>query len=325
MGQIELDQNGNVVRPVVALLSSTNGTGSPVPFNSGGEMVVSSKNYLIGVAEGDIAGHSKFSKLGNAVTSGTAGNDIDIWYGNTAQNVPTAGQTLWIASSSAGDTLAGTGVQKVKVGFLDATFTEKSIEFSLQGTTPVSSTNETLVTPTMNGTNIVSTNTNASVFRITSIRVSQVNGSKAALGNIIVGNSAIVSSGGTNIFSGLNAGQTRGRNAFYTVPAGKALYITSMSAGLGYTGNVVTPKTSTVILRGTYDDANETVTTGTNITGTAFHMPYAEIQISNGFETREFELPIKFPAGADVKVSLVTGGETGTSVKTSLRGWVETV
>jgi hypothetical protein len=307
MGQVDLDINGNVIRPVVALMTSTNGTGSPMAFNDGGEMIVSAKSYTIGVAEGDISGHKAWSKLGNVLTSGTT--EIDVWYGNSIHYRPTAAQQITIESSSTADAGAGTGIQKVRVGFLDSTYTEQTIEFTLNGTNAISSTNTTYVSPVMSGTTQISTGVSDQIFRVQSIRASAVGSAKAAAGNIIV-------KSGTNTIAGLATGQTRGRNGFYTVPAGKVLYITSISAGVGYTGNVTNPKATTVKLLAEYDDANNTVLNG-------FYMPFSEIQIDNEFVSREFEMPIKVPATAEVKLSIMPGGESGTTVKTTLRGWVE--
>lgn len=53
-------------------------------------------------------------------------------------NTPTVGQTLYVVSTNALDTLLGTGAQKVAIVYLDAPGDEQHVTVNLAGTTPVS-------------------------------------------------------------------------------------------------------------------------------------------------------------------------------------------
>ena len=100
----------------------------------------------------------------------------------------------------------------------------------------------------------------------------------------------------------------------YTVPKGKVLYITSMTGGCisGATNEGV------ITLRATYDHDAGALTSG------GFFMPHAEVAVANtsGSIYRPFEIPIKYPAGTDIKLS---GSSTANNAQmfSSLRGWLE--
>jgi hypothetical protein len=73
-------------------------------------------------------------------TSTTAFGDACEYLDNTQalMNTPTAGQTLYLRSSSASDAAAGTGVRTVRIVYLDAAGVQQVRTDTLTGTTPVS-------------------------------------------------------------------------------------------------------------------------------------------------------------------------------------------
>ena len=78
--------------------------------------------------------------------------------------------------------------------------------------------------------------------------------------------------GDTPVYSYISAGFTRARNAAYTVPAGKTLYVTEFAVAYGY-------KTNTTHYCRIYTRANMEAATGFN-TGSIFY-PFTEVICSN--------------------------------------------
>lgn len=249
---------------------------------------VSAMPYLFDIAEGNVVGHSEFERF--AINADIDITSEDIWPTGGAYTFPAAEAGLEILSSSTDDDgdPAGTGVRTVTLYYLDDAFAEKTEVITLDGTT---------VVPT------VATD----IYRVQSLRVLTVGSVGAAVGTITLRHLT-----NTPIYTTIEAGQTRSRNSVYTVPAGKTLYITSIFAGCTSTA----ANGATVTLRATYD----------HIAGAArtFFMPHAEIMVgSNGGGIyRPFELPIKFPAGTDLKCS-ATSLANNASISVGLRGWLE--
>jgi hypothetical protein len=185
------------------------------------------------------------------------------------------------------------GAMAVKIDYLDSTYAEKTEIVILNKDTDV---------PTI-----------GSIFRVNSFRVIAV-GTKATPLNAPKGNLTIKA--GAVTYSYIGATFTRARNAMYTVPLGKTLYITSWNVGAA-TPNNKGSQTCRVITR-----ANIEPTTKFRGTGLIFY-PFTEILLSNEETHLEFLLPTKIPAKTDIKISAI--GLTGFSgsVTSALRGWIE--
>ncbi len=96
----------------------------------------------------------------------------DLWDGPTCAYVfPTVAQQMAISSSSANDTLAGTGIQKIIIHYLDNLYQEQTEILSLNGITPV---------------NTVATN----ILRINAMHSYQEGTGGSAAGNISLKNTA---------------------------------------------------------------------------------------------------------------------------------------
>jgi hypothetical protein len=249
---------------------------------------VSSMPYLFDIAEGNVSGHTPFAKLGyNAAVGNT---EEDIWTQSTVYPwIAAGGIALEVVSSDGNDTLAGTGVQKVRVSYLDADYSAQSEVLNMNGATPVPLTDTT-------------------ILRVNSIRATQVGTGGVAAGNItcrLVG-------GAATVYRAIVAGYTRGRGAVYTVPLGKTLYLTSIAVSSGHT-------TSGKVVRWTgraqVDDTAPTVKLD-------FFQPFFEIITQDSSFHRDFEMPIVVPATADLRISAVS--EPATSYcSCALRGWLE--
>lgn len=93
---------------------------------------------------GEIAGHvAHFVQIMGSRTLGWSSTAV---YGDTceyldtsqaAMNTPAVGQSLYVVSTSANDTAAGTGVRSVRIVYLDASGLERTVDVAMNGTTPV--------------------------------------------------------------------------------------------------------------------------------------------------------------------------------------------
>jgi len=250
---------------------------------------VSSMPYLYDIAEGNVPDHTPFAKLGYNGDVGATEEDI-ITQGGVYYWIPTATalEVLSTGAGAANDTLAGTGVQKVKITYLDADYSQQTQTIDMAGATPVPLTD-------------------ATILRVNSIRATQVGTGGVAAGTIIV--RTVV---GTNTVRAIAVGFTRGRGLTYTVPLGRTLYITSMSVFSGYTtaGKVVR-----WVGRAQVDDTAPTVKIN-------FFQPFFEaITEDNNFHT-DFDMPIRIPATADLKMSATSDG-AGSFCSCAMRGWLE--
>lgn len=253
-----------------------------------GKQRVSAMPYLYDIAEGNVTGHTPFAKLGYNADVGNT--EEDIWtQGGTYPWIAAGGIALEVVSDSADDTLAGTGVQKVRVNYLDTDYSAQSQILNMAGATPVPLTDTT-------------------VLRVNAIRATQVGTGGVAAGNItcrLVG-------GAATVYRSIVAGFTRGRGAVYTVPLGKTLYITSIAVSSGYT---TSGKIVRWIGRAQVDDTDPT-------TKISFFQPFFEIMTQDNNFHRDFEMPVKIPATADLRISAVSNG-AGSYCSCALRGWLE--
>jgi len=264
-------------------------TGAPHGFiDNAGSPQICSQDYLQAVAEGDVTGHTPFSKLG--YNDDVGATEEDIWtQGGTYPWIAAGGIALEVVSASADDTVAGTGVQKVRVSYLDTDYSAQTQIISMAGATPVALTDTT-------------------ILRVNALRATQVGAGGVAAGLItcrLVG-------GAATIYRSISLGNTRGRGATYTVPLGKMLYLTSIAVSSGYTtaGKVVR-----WVGRAQVDDTAPTVRI-------PFFQPFFEIMTQDSAFVRQFEMPIRIPATADLKISAVSNG-AGSFCNCALRGWLE--
>ncbi len=244
------------------------------------------QSYLHALSEGDIANHTPWSKYG--YTGAATTTETDVWTAATAYTFPAAEMAMEVLSSdNTQDKTGGTGALTVKIYYLDSDGVAKMIVLGLNGTTPVA-------------TGV------SDIYRITNFAVGTT-----GTGGKPVGTITLRHLDDTPVYGQITAGYTRDRSSIYTVPAGKTLYVTSVAVAALNAG---ADKGCRFILRGTYSDLEGAVTD--------FFMPYFEIQLRNGTFCREFEIPLKFVAGTDIKFSAIAEA-AGTSCTTALRGWLE--
>lgn len=262
-------------------------TGSGVNKSVDGKIRISSMPYLYDIAEGNVPGHTPYVKLGYNPDVDATEEDI-ITQGGLYTWIPAGGIALDVASSSSDDHLAGPGIQKLRINYLDASYNSQSEILSLDGVTPIPLTD-------------------TNILRVNSIRATQVGANGVASGNITCENV-----GGSTIYRQMPAGFTRGRGMTYTVPLGKTLYITSVAVSSGHT---TSGKVVRWFGRAQMDDTDPSVRI-------PFFQPFFEITTQDNSFVRNFEIPVKIPATADVKLSAISNG-AGSFCNCALRGWLE--
>jgi len=171
----------------------------------------------IDIAAGRFGGFQYFDKFGTNpdIDSGPE----DIWEGGGLYTgFPTdQARTLEIFSSSTNDDEGGTGAEKIIVFGLDSNWEEAQEEFTLDGTSTVTSTstwwrvNRAIVTQSNNGANTTFNDGNITIRHATT-------------GNVLVF---------------LTAGYNQTRQLVYTVPAGKTLYATQAFVSILKSNNSV--------------------------------------------------------------------------------------
>jgi len=138
-------------------------------------------------------------KFGRTPDMDSVDSNEEIWDGTGAYTFPTTATAMTISSSSAADTLLGTGARTFTVIGLDANYEQVSQTISMNGQTGVS-----LPTPLLR------------VYRAFNVSV----GSGATnAGDIWIGSGAIVTGVPTNKFAGVLVGNGQTLMAIYTIPA----------------------------------------------------------------------------------------------------------
>lgn len=253
---------------------------------------VSSMPYLYDIAEGNVPGHVGWSKIGynGDVDAGTE----DMISQGGVYTFPAAQGFMDIVSSSVeddpakADTSAGTGIHTVTLYYLDSSFTEKSVDITLNGQAAVKSSV-------------------SDIYRVQNMRAKVCGTGKVAAGNITLSETA----GTTYKYGYISLGQTRMRQCVWTVPKGKTLYVTSISFSVG---GAAKEKCAVFTTLATYDNKADVIRT--------FFTAYSEIIIEDDAFSRELEVPTKLGEGVDLKVQ-VRGLVADCVCTCSLRGWIE--
>lgn len=152
------------------------------------------------VAQGKVKWARPINAYGARITIGAETN-FPVWANGAFTLPPTAGVQMSIVSTSADDTLGGTGINSVEMHYLDKDLDEKRETINLSGLTPVLS---------------VATD----VRFIEEFHLETIGAGIVAAGRITASNSGIV-------YQEIPAGDVRGASAFRMVPRGKRLFVTA--------------------------------------------------------------------------------------------------
>jgi len=312
---------------------------------------VSAMPYLYDIAEDNVSGHVPFSKIGFA-PSLAANANTDVWSYSATQPVylfPTAamgmevvcqdntadkGTSIKDGTSTGGsltelidtgkDFTASTavavgdyvilekagaspeygyvtkvevnkltcaGAQAVEIVFLDGAYAEQR---------------EIVI---LNGTGVVPT-VKLTLFRINSFRVITAGANKIPTGFITLRHID-----NTPVYSYITAGFNRARNAMYTVPAGKTLYVTELAGGYATTGNA-NKEYARITTRANIDPTSKFKTDG-------LFYPFTDMLTQNNTVIIPLNMPTSLTQKTDIKLSVIASA-TG-AVITTLRGWIETL
>lgn len=274
--------------PAVQLWGYDDLNGYYRPFVLSGDAIrVISQPYQQALAEGDIVGHTPFSKRGFLSAAGTAAETV--WTNGGVYAFPAAaGVQMTVVSSNANDTSAGSGARTVYINYLDPTGASATATAALNGTTPA---------------NIGPSN----VWRINNFRVATTGAGLTTAGNITL------ASGGVT-YGFISAGMNSARTCVYTVPLGKTLYVTSIFFSAA--GN----KYVRFISRANYDNAYSNG--AGQILPSGMFIGYTEALVYNTSVFVPLEQPTKFSALTDIKIDAIPEG-AGAVCACSIKGWVE--
>ena len=168
--------------------------------------VGTSEPFELQVARDQISFHESIHKFGfnNSVDTTLA----TVWFQGGLYSYLSSASTLYISSSSANDTAAGTGARTVTVSGLDNNFDEKIETVSLNGQTGVE----------LNG---------STWFRVNRIVVNTAGTGGGNAGVLYVGTEATPSGGvPTNKYATVGIGDNQTLMMTYTIPRGYTGYIT---------------------------------------------------------------------------------------------------
>lgn len=240
-------------------------------------------DYMTAVARGYVTGAQPFYGYGERITSGSVSNGL-IWPDGALYIPSSAGVQPSIVSTSANDDSVGTGIQSIKVYYIDASLTVQSEIVTLDGLTPV----------TMAATDV----------RFINCLHAQTVGS----GGVSAGVITISFSGGT--MNQMKAGDTRCRSSARMVPAGKRAFIHSMIGGM---------VSGTASANG-HIDIVATEIEGVQYDGIFF--PHGEVAIQDGTAVLGMPMPAG-PFQAGTIIAMLASTDKASTITGTWYGWIE--
>jgi hypothetical protein len=212
----------------------------------------------------------------------------DLWEGPTGTYVfPTVPIQMQLVSTSASDSAAGVGIQRVLVHYLDTNYDIQNEQVTLNGVTPVLT---------------VATN----ILRINSLHAIKVGTTGNAVGNISLQNV-----GGGVTYGFISSGINTAMQAIYTVPNGVTGYISHWQASSGSSGNHFCQ----IELRATTHDG--TIWPGVFLIQDGTGTQNSGVEIT-------FPIPIPIPSKADVKLSVISdASNANVTALGAIMGWFE--
>lgn len=196
-------------------------------------------------------------------------------YLDTSQQVNTVvvlGTTYYIRSTSTQDSAAGTGIRSMRVNYLDG------------------SGNRTITTVTLNGTTAVSLGNNISFVQY--MESETLGSNLTSVGDITI-SSVTGAPTVAQTIEKIVAGDARSMSGRVKVPTGFTLYL------LGWRGSVIGARMD-LRIRGTVFTDDRTLSQG-------FHFQQPMLLDDGVSDTENFHY-LKFPQGAELKVSAISGG-----------------
>jgi hypothetical protein len=225
--------------------------------------------FELQVARGQIQGHS-------VVTIAGYNSDVDqAWEMITPVgdlSYAAAALQMTVSSSSASDTLAGTGARTVLITGLDANYAVITETVTLNGQTAVTTTN--------------------SFLRINSMLVTSAGTGLANAGIIYIGTGTVTSGVPATIYNLISIGFNSATSSQYTVPAGYTGYLTVARIGLAQDAG-----TTLITARTRFIGTNGIAVTGPIIV------------TNNGISTIDFPYPIAIAEKTRIQGEAIGGAD----------------
>ena len=265
------------------------GTYDTVPVDNGKRLRVNSQDYLFCIAEGDVPDHDDFGKIG-FITGLTGVTELTITPQGGNYVFPASAMQMSIKSSdNTDDKAGGAGALTVLINYLNASYEEKTETLVLTGTTWA----DTVATD---------------IFRVNSMVVATAGANGKPTGAITLADKATRAIN----FGYFEAGRNRMRQAVFTVPTGKSLYITTINWGVVTTA---ANKYGRITMLANYDDRNHT------ILAKGLYIALAEATLTQSSSPINYAMPIKIPATVDIKFNGISDGTA--TINVAFRGWLE--
>lgn len=241
-------------------------------------------SYEQEISRGNVRGAYPFTSYGKVVLGGATTRALVRDQDGTTLNVPQSVQ-MSIVSTSANDTVAGSGARTVVIEYLNGTL-DMSVEIvTLNGTTPV--------------------NTVATDIRwVQAMYVATAGNGGVTAGDVSLSHSGIV-------YSRLMTGARSTNNSFKRVPRGKRLYVSSIYAGCS-SGTAAT--TAVIELVTTQIDGLDQQETG-------LFYRQAGVSLQDSSQAVTFAMP--FPVTAGHIVGYIATVDKGATITAGFTGWVE--
>jgi hypothetical protein len=315
---------------------------------------VSAMPYTYDIAEGNVTGHTSWSKIGFCAGVNATERDVAPWM-TTPYVFPTAELTMTIVggakdckraitafANSANHpglntlvTCAGHGLADGDTVIIEGTTSYNgtwAIEHQVAGAfeiVKVFVANDATGTVRGPGANTVTVyylddgfvekSATVTMLGATPVNIATdiyriQNARIATAGTSLSAVGAITIASGGVTYGYISATKTRQRQCVWTVPIGKTLYITQISFSSGKQATAAYARFTT---RANFDDKSGL------ILQRGLFMPFHEIVTANTSFTRELNPPTKLIATTDLKVSVVSSSSDIVDCTCSLRGWLE--
>lgn len=236
-----------------------------------------------------IEGHDELHGFGDRYGASASSSGDDVWMGSsTTIPVPdqTVGEAMTVVSTSANDTLLGTGMQKFDIHGLDATGAEVSEIIDMAGTTPV--------------------NTVRTDWRF----IQSIHAECVGSGGVTDGDITIYRTGdAARIYNLIDSGGNMSLSSARMVPAGKTLLITGWSCGATSDKDVVMRLRATSTFENTLTDG-------------LFFLFKRTMALKNNSRYMPLRPPERIPALAIVKVT-AWSTQAGGTVSGGWDGFIE--
>lgn len=196
----------------------------------------------------------------------------DVWTGGAIYAVPTTARVHALVSGSANDTAAGTGARTVRVSGLSSTYTLLEEVVTMNGTTPVNTTN--------------------SFLRVNSLQAISWGTGKTNAG-------AITATAATDatVSSRIETGRNKSESTVFSLPIGKTAFMTSWWAQIN----------KAAITTGC--DAALQIAEGINVAYTGWRYEQFRGMVSLGSSAFQhiFTVPLVITGPSDIKISATSG------------------